>query len=340
MVRKKSERALSPLDAVQAALVKAQGKGAAVRPSDADPLSQVSEVIPSGVNALDRYVLGVGGFPCRRIVEVFSGPDVGKTSLGFAALAAAQKRDFYALFLHTEDTLQKERMDVFGVDRSNLLLGEPKHLEGCLEWLEVAMEALPKDRPSLFVFDSLAATPTAEELKSGLKKWSKDDYRAKLMSYACRVMKRMVVERRVALVVINQERTKRGVMFGNPTTTPGGDSVKFLASIRLQLWSGATFKVGGRLAGKDVTIKAVKNKLSFPLLKTKLRLRFTTGWDERWSTLNLAKDLGLVPKASLDYEAALAALEADGWGIPRAGMAPLEDDPEAEDNYGLDEDGA
>lgn len=339
MARKKSARATSPLDAVQAALVKAQGKGAAVRLNDADPLSQVSEVIPTGINALDRYVLGVGGFPCRRIVEVFSGPDVGKTSLGFAALAAAQRMEAFALFLHTEDTLQKERMDTFGVDRGNILLGEPKHLEGCLEWLDVAMGALPKDRPSLFVFDSLAATPTAEELKSGLRKWSKDDYRAKLMSYACRVMKRMVVERRVSLVIINQERTKRGVMFGSPTTTPGGDSVKFLASIRLQLWSGATFKAGGRLAGKDVTIKAVKNKLSFPLLKTKLRLRFNSGWDEQWSTLTLAKDLGLVEDGSKDYEAALEALEANAWGIPGAGLAPLDDEPVADD-YGLDDEAA
>ena len=37
------------------------------------------------------------------------------------------------------------------------------------------------------------------------------------------------------LYIVNQMRDKPGVMFGDPTTTPGGNAVKFAASVRIKL---------------------------------------------------------------------------------------------------------
>jgi RecA/RadA recombinase len=36
--------------------------------------SDVEEVIPSGLEVLDKHVLGCGGWPVKRIVEVFGDP--------------------------------------------------------------------------------------------------------------------------------------------------------------------------------------------------------------------------------------------------------------------------
>jgi hypothetical protein len=122
---------------------------------------------------------------------------------------------------------------------------------------------------------------------------------------------------------VNQTRQKIGVVFGNPTTTPGGVALKFAASARLQLMGGGAVKAGDQRVGSDVTVLCVKNKLFSPYRKARVRLLYESGWAEPWATLTHAKAVGAVPagaKGAKAYEAALAAL---GWSAPY-GQHPLE----------------
>ncbi|MCF3329655.1 recombinase RecA, partial [Escherichia coli] len=53
------------------------------------------------------------------------------------------------------------------------------------------------------------------------------------------------------IIFLNQVRTKIGVMFGDPTTSPGGDSPKFYASVRIRL-GASVMKDGKEKIGQDV----------------------------------------------------------------------------------------
>ena len=110
----------------------------------------------------------------------------------------------------------------------------------------------------------------------------------------------MLKQHRACILFINQVRDNIGVMFGDQYTTPGGHAVKFFASVRLQLLGGKAYKdaKSGEHRGKDITVIAAKNKLHPPWRKGRVRLDYETGWDDDWSTVWLAKELGLIePRA-------------------------------------------
>ena len=58
---------------------------------------------------------------------------------------------------------------------------------------------------------------------------------ARLMSQAMRKLTATVARTNCLLIFINQIRLKVGVMFGSPETTPGGNALKFYASVRLDI---------------------------------------------------------------------------------------------------------
>jgi recombination protein RecA len=118
------------------------------------------------------------------------------------------------------------------------------------------------------------------------------------MSNRLPVITKMLQRKRTALVIINQTRDKIGVAFGDPVTTPGGNTLKFMAGWRCQLWKGSAIKSDLDNIGQYTTIKCVKNKYVGPRHKVKLRLDFHVGWNNEWSTIDFAKTRGLIPKAA------------------------------------------
>lgn len=292
--------------------------------------SEVTEVVPTGIAVIDNYVLGVGGLPVGRMVELFSEEGSGKTSLAWQALGACQKAGGVGVLVESESAISEERAKLFGVDPDKLLLVEPDNLEDAFERMEEILKALPKDRqaPNLWVWDSLAATATKAEIEDGMIGDAAVAERARLMSRVCRVLGPLLPQTRTAALWINQIRANIGVMFGDKTMTPGGKAVKFYASARLSLLGGKKVdsKDSDEHAGKDITVLAVKNKLATPWRKARVRLNYRNGWDDAWSTFQFAKLAGYIEsKTKLSdkaCEAARMALEANGWEL--SGMS--EDD--------------
>lgn len=329
-------------DAIAAVLkaINAGFKGAATRLSGGSK-SDVTEVIPSGVEVLDKYVLGPGGWPVGRISEVFSQEGGGKTSLLLAALAGAQRVGGIAVMVETETALDSRRAKVFGVDLDRVVLLQPGHLGEALRQIELTLKSIPAGvGPIMIGWDSVAATQSVEEALEGLPEKAAFDKRAKALSEGMRVLGPLVARARAHLMLVNQTRANIGVLFGDKHVTPGGGAIKFHAAARVQLMGGKAFKdpIGQHL-GKDVTVIAVKNKLTRPYRKARVRLNYDTGWDDAWSTLNHAKELKVVDARSRDVAAARAALEAVEWH--RSASAPIASPGEDVDTQDadLDEEG-
>jgi len=278
-------------------------------------LGDIRETIPTGIEVVDKYVLGIGGLPVGRIMELFAAEGVGKTSFMLQCLAATQRHGGVGILVETERALEAERAKTFGVDLDQLIiLDEVRHLGDFYEQVEQAIRAVPKKVPTLLAWDSVAATMSKNEYDDGMDQKKDFDRRAKANSKGMRVLTPLLAEHQVSMLMVNQVRDVIGKMFGPDTSTPGGHAIKFHSSIRLCMYPGKSDKAkGGQHIGKTVTIQAVKNKLTPPWRKAKLKLNYAQGWNDEWSTLWHAKELKLVPARSRSHEAAVAALDAAGW---------------------------
>lgn len=276
-------------------------------------VSNVDEVIPSGIEALDRYVLGIGGWPVRRSVEIFSPAGGGKSSLLYSAMASAQRLGGNAVLVETESALQLSRLTVFGVDLEVAYLLEPTTIEEAIDSFRAALKAMPTDTgPNLIGWDSLAMTSlqaTVDEGREGRTFGTK----AKLLAEQLPPLMQLAAQKRSCMFIVNHAKQVLGKTFGSDTTTPGGTTPKFAASIRAQLWSGTKIKKGAQVVGIDTLVSCVKNKLAVPHHKTKLRLMFDTGFDDIYSTIALAKEEGVIKAnarvGAATYAEARAALK-------------------------------
>ena len=291
--------------------------GAQVVEMAAGSISEVKEFIPSGVSVVDHLLLGGGGLHVGRLTELFGDEGTGKSSLCFAFMAGCQRAGGLVGLAETENALQVERAVSFGVDPDGIVLTHPESLEDALANAEAFMKSIPEGvGPNLWVLDSIAACATRAELEAGAGGNLRVGEFARRMSHGIKQLCTLAARTRTALLLTNQTRMKIGVAFGNPTTTPGGNAVKFAASVRLQLMGGSAVKVEDLPVGKDVTIMCVKNKLVPPMRKAKARLLYESGWHEPWTTLTYAKGQGAVgPKVQgmKGYREALAALN---WPEP------------------------
>jgi len=291
--------------------------GAQVVEMAAGSISDVKEYIPCGVSVIDHYLLGGGGLPVGRLTELFGDFGTGKSSMCFAFMAGCQRMGGMVGLAESENALQVDRALAFGVDPEGVVLTHPESLEDVLANAEAFMEAIPDGvGPNLWVLDSIAACVTKAEKEAGAGGNLRVGEFARRMSHGIKQLCAMAARKRTALLMTNQTRQKIGVAFGNPTTTPGGDAVKFYSSTRLQLMGGSAVKVDDMPVGKDVTILCAKNKLIPPMHKAKVRFLYESGWHEPWTTMTHAKNVGAVgPKAQgmKGYREALAGL---GWPEP------------------------
>lgn len=297
-----------------AAIHKQWGLESAMTLGGGECRSDVRVVIPTGIEVLDGYVLGIGGWPGGRMVEVFSEESGGKTTIGLSAIAQVQRLGGVGAFIDAEHALDTRRAKALGVDLDATVLSQPDTLEEMLGQVETVLDTVPAEMPGIIVWDSVASMMTQQEWDAGA---SGDAGRMlqvpAMLSNRLRAIMAKLSRTRVCLIAINQIRTKPGVTFGNPETTPGGNALKFYASMRLRILGGAKVREkgdGGDILGKDITLECVKNKLAQPFNKCRARLLWDTGWDNAWSTIGLAKDMEVVPDGLRGKTAHRTALEA------------------------------
>jgi len=296
----------------------------------AGSISAIKEFIPSGVSVIDQHLVGGGGLHVGRLTEMFGGEGVGKSSLTYAFIANCQRLGGLVGLAETENALQVERAVTFGVNPDAVVLTHPESLEDALANAEAFMKSIPPGvGPNLWVLDSIAACITKAELEAGAGGNLRVGEFARRMSHGIKQLCMLAARTRTALLMVNQTRMKIGVAFGNPTTTPGGEAVKFAASVRLQLMGGSAVKVEDAAIGKDVTIMCVKNKLVMPMRKVKARLLYESGWHEAWTTMTYAKGQGVIGPKAQGMKGYQEAMEKLGWPLPTTDMDVSESDLDA-----------
>lgn len=303
------------------------GHHAATTPAEAAASAEMSEYIPTGIDVLDRYVLVRGGLPIGRYSEVYGSEGCGKTSLGYSLLAGVQRAGGIAVHVDIEQSFDEERAQIYGVDTESLIVVESENMEQSIEQMKETFDAHhPDDGPLVVLYDSIAASKTkqAMEASAGTKQPARE---AALLSEEMPKLLVQLKRKRAHIMFLNQIRTKFGVMFGDNTTTPGGNAPKFYASVRLAFYGGKAIKNSKEEhTGKVVTISAVKNRLAAPFRKARVRLDYASGWNNVYSTLEHAKRMGVIDarekgfrgKGKESLEAYIEACSRLGWPCDEA----------------------
>lgn len=239
-----------------------------------------------------------GGLVRGKINEVYGPESSGKTNLALIAIRQNQfeNPDKINIFVDQEHAFSKDWATRLGVDCETLHIIQPDFAEQAVDMIE---ELLYAQDIGIIVLDSIAALVSARELSNSAEKavvGGVSDPVGKLVRKSVTAMAFQEKEGHIppTLLLINQTRFKIGVMFGDPETTPGGNSVRFAAALRLRTYGKNI--VDTKISKdypiiKQTTVVVKKNKA--PILSTKSMYDmitvphngFAAGDCDNWNTI-------------------------------------------------------
>ena len=246
--------------------------------------------IPTGALSLDR-ILGIGGLPRGRIVEIYGPESSGKSTLALSIVAQAQKLGITCAYVDAEHALDPVYMKAVGVDVDELVFTQPDYGE---QALEIVDKLVATGELGVIIIDSVASLIPKAELEGDMES-AQMGLQARMMAKAMRKLVGQANTHKTLLVFINQLRNKIGVMFGNPETTPGGMALKYAASVRIDIRKREDIKdKAGNSVGIVSKVKIIKNKMAPPMKVTEFSILYGKGIDEHGCVLDVALDAGIL----------------------------------------------
>jgi protein RecA len=313
-----------------------------------DEEATVKHFLDTGFPVLNHALSGRwdGGFPGGRVIEISGPPSAGKTAIATAAMAAAQRAGGIAGFNDHERSFSLRLAPNLGLNVApgKFIYKKPETYEASVNLIIAAATLIREkgliapDAPIAWVLDSLAAMVPYEVLYDskgkprGMEDRNMRDNLALAAANSAHLpaLAQKAEDLGICLIVLNQLRTKPGVMYGDPTYTPGGNAKEFYYSQRLRL-SAAKIESADKksIIGQEVTCTVTKNKVCRPFLKASWRFMFQNDGSGRFD----------VERSMVDFLASQSILEDAGpgfvkWDGKRIGKEALARKIEAEKAFG------
>jgi recombination protein RecA len=287
-VKMNAESRKKALEAAFSQIDKQFGKGA-VMLFGQQPTQNV-EVISTGSRLIDD-ALGVHGLPRGRVIEVYGPEASGKTTLALQVISQAQREGGVCAFIDAEHAMDPVYARKLGINIDDLIISQPDSGEQALDIAETLVRSGAID---VLVIDSVAALVPRAELEGDMGDMHVG-LQARLMSQALRKLTPLVHKSKTVIIFINQIRSKiGGLPFANNETTPGGNALKFYASVRIDVRRIGTIKRGEVAVGNRVAVKLVKNKVAPPFKRVEVDLLFGHGVSRELELLDLALVKGII----------------------------------------------
>ncbi len=279
--------------------------------------THVNRWVRTGSKQLDYIVSGKpdGGLPEGRIIEIFGPPSIGKSHIAIQIARNTQLAGGIVVYIDTENATSVQNLALLGVDIEKRFVYVDTHCtEEVLSIAEKTIlraKAFKKDVPITIIWDSVAATSPKAELIGDYDKES-IGLQARVISKGMRKINGVIANENVLFVCLNQIRTKIGVMFGDPTTTPGGKAIPFHSSVRIKLGAGQQIKdKKGNIVGINVSAKTIKNKVAPPFRTCLFEIRFGQGVFEHEQVFDVLRKF-CKEKGPVEHDGLLISVEGTG----------------------------
>jgi recombination protein RecA len=302
--QKKEKSKINSIDQLITTIQKEYGETAVRRMNDKSIIKV--DTISTGSILVDE-ALGIGGLPRGRIIELIGPEGSGKTTLALHCIAEAQKLGGYALFIDAEHGLDSNLAEKLHVNPDLFLLCQPDSGEQGLDVLE---RSVSSGKIAIAVVDSVAALVPQAEIDGEMGD-AHMGLQARLMGQALRKVTGHTSKTNTLVIFINQIRQKIGVVWGSNETTPGGNALKFYASVRMDIRRIGSIKGKGKkdkngerenkIVGNRVKVKIIKNKLAPPFKTVETDLIFGHGFNKEGEILDLGYDLDVVEREGAWY---------------------------------------
>lgn len=239
-----------------------------------------------------------GGWPINQWHELIGEASNGKTAIALKTIAANQKRDpeFTTVWVAAEQWVPGYA-EMCGVDVSRVYVISTNVME---EAYEAVIEITESKSVDCIVIDSLPAlVPTSEDKKEMEESTVGRGalLTNKFFRKVGKASKRSLIEpeRPFIGIIINQWRSKIGVMYGDPRTTPGGlgkDYAFFTrCDVRRDEWIEAGTGQDKHRIGQAIKIRVLKNKSAPPSQAAVVDFYFADGGEVPAGEYDFGKEI-------------------------------------------------
>jgi recombination protein RecA len=252
--------------------------------------------LTTGSLAIDM-ALG-GGWPINQWHEIIGEASNGKTALALKTIAANQKRDpeFTTVWVAAEQWVPKYA-EMCGVDTSKIYVISTNLME---EAYEAVIRIAESKAVDCIVVDSLPALVPGAENDKDMGEFTVGRGALLTNTFFRKVgmaSKRSLTEHERPFIglMINQWRSKIGVMYGDPRTTPGGLGKDYAFFTRIEVKRDEWIEEGTgqekRKIGQSIKVRVMKNKSAPPSQVAVVDFYFSDGKAAKAGEFDFAKEI-------------------------------------------------
>ena len=205
--------------------------------SSANP-TEVTEWIPTGARWLDSIICRgkLGGVPVGKVTEMAGLEATGKSYMAAQVAANAQKMGIDVVYFDSESAIDPEFLEKIGIDLDRFLYVQATSVEEVLEYIE---ELLGSGNKLLFIWDSLALTPSKKDLEGDFNPQSSMAVKPRILSKGMSKLTVPLANAQCTFLVLNQLKTNItsnvAEALTTPWFTPGGKAMHYAYSLRIWL---------------------------------------------------------------------------------------------------------
>jgi|TARA_R110001583_G_scaffold26294_5_gene94739 recombination protein RecA len=204
-----------------------------------DNPTQVEQFIPTGCKWLDGVVCRGkwGGIPVGKISEIAGLEATGKSYMAAQIAGNAQKLGIDVIYFDSESAIDPGFLENAGCNVENLLYVQASSVEFVLETIESLLTN--NDNQMLFIWDSLAMTPSVSDIESDFNPLSTMAVKPRILSKGMAKLVQPLANKKATLLVLNQLKTnitrRPAEALTTPYFTPGGKALVYAYSLRVWL---------------------------------------------------------------------------------------------------------
>ena len=237
-----------------------------------DNPTEVKQWIPTGSRWLDSIVCKgkYAGIPVGKVTELAGLEATGKSFLAAQCAANAQKMGIGVIYFDSESAIDPTFLEKAGCDIGAMMYVQAQSVEFVLETIEELLGAA--DEQLLFIWDSLAFTPSVSDVAGDFNPQSSVATKARILAKAMSKLVIPLADKKATFLVLNQLKTNiphgpmaRQIAMTTPYITPGGKAMHYAYSLRIWL-TGRKSKAAyvlddnGFRIGSEVKVKLEKSR--------------------------------------------------------------------------------